>query len=80
MPFVVAPGIYFTATEDFITLLSLHPSIFLTIESPTISAFFRFVPPPIEMVGEELRTVSDSINCSGLQLFIVFTIDSSSLN
>ena len=45
MPFVVAPGIDFTANEDFILLLSLHPSIFLTIESPTICVFFRFVPP-----------------------------------
>ena len=45
VPFVVAPGIDFTATEDFMLLLSLHPSIFFTFESPTISVFFRFVPP-----------------------------------
>ena len=44
MPFVVAPGIDFIATEAFILLLSLHPSIFFIIESPTISVFFRFVP------------------------------------
>ena len=45
IPFVVAPGIDFTASEDFILLLSLHPSIFFTIECPTFSVFFRFVPP-----------------------------------
>ena len=45
MPFVAASGTDFTATEGFILLLSLQPSISFTIESPTVSAFFRFVPP-----------------------------------
>ena len=45
MPFVVAPGIDLAAKEDFILLLSLHPSIFLTTESSIMSVFFRFVHP-----------------------------------
>ena len=40
IPFVVAPGIDFTATGNFILLLILHPLIFFTIESPIMSVFF----------------------------------------
>ena len=44
--FVVAPGIDFTWTVDFILLLSLHPSIFFTIESPVMNALFLLLHHP----------------------------------
>ena len=69
--FDIAPGTDFTAIIDLIILLSLHSSIFFTIELPIMSALFPlFVPPSFSDVWFLSLFLSDDLSSVSARLLL----------